>query len=52
MRRTPSGGSGRVNCLIPEVELVKIQKRGQFPDEIVKIEDTQIHHVDSQTYYQ
>jgi hypothetical protein len=27
-------------------ELLNLQERGQFPDESVKTEDTQIHHVD------
>jgi hypothetical protein len=33
-----------------EAELLKLQKSGQFPDELVKIEDVQIHYVASQTY--
>jgi hypothetical protein len=32
-------------------EFLKIQKNGQFPDDLVIIEDTQIHCVVSQTYY-
>ena len=31
-------------------ELLKMQENGQFLDESVKIEGTQIHSVDSQTY--
>jgi hypothetical protein len=30
------------NCYISETELLKMQKRGQFPDEPVKIKDSQI----------
>jgi hypothetical protein len=33
-----------------EGELLNLQKSGQFPDEFVKIGDTQIHCVNSQTY--
>jgi hypothetical protein len=31
-------------------ELLKVQKSGQFPDDPVKIKDTQIHNVNTQTY--
>jgi hypothetical protein len=51
-RRTLRSGGGRVHCLIPEVELLKLQNIGQFPDETVKIEDPQILYVSSQMYYQ
>ena len=50
MRRTTHGGSGTSDGWIEKVELLKLQKSGQFPDELVKIEDTQIHYVVSQTY--
>ncbi len=40
MRRTPRGGSGRVHGYVAQAELLKMQKSGQFPDELVKIEDT------------
>jgi hypothetical protein len=39
------GGSGRIHWKLEEVELLKLQKRGQFSDELVKIDDTQIHRV-------
>ena len=44
MRRTRSGGSGSVFAL---AELLKLQESGQFPDELVKIEGTQIHRGDA-----
>ena len=44
MRRTPNGESGGLS------ELLKLQENGQFPDVSVKIEDTQIQSVVSQTY--
>ncbi len=31
-------------------ELLKLQRIGQFPDELVKIEGSQIHYVTSRTY--
>ncbi len=31
MRRTSSGGSGI--CYVPKVELLKLERNGQFPDE-------------------
>jgi hypothetical protein len=34
----------------PGPETGNLQRRGQFPDEIVKIEGAQIHYEDSQTY--
>jgi hypothetical protein len=49
-RRTPRGGSGKVHCLNAQAELLKLQKSGQFPDEIEKIKVAQIHYVASQTY--
>ena len=36
--------------LIALDEVLKLQGNGQFPDDPVKIEDTQIHCVDTQTY--
>ncbi len=47
MRRTPCDCDGRVGW-IPQAELLKLQKSGQFPDDPAKIEDSQIHSVDSQ----
>ncbi len=44
MRRTPHGESDR---LITSVEVLKCQESGQFPDDPVKIEDTQIRCVDT-----
>ena len=40
MRRTPCDGSG---SLIALDELLKLEEIGQFPDDPVKIEDTQIY---------
>ena len=45
-----SGGSGTGHGDVPQDELLKPKKNGQFPDEPVKIEVTQIHCVTSQTY--
>jgi hypothetical protein len=36
-KRTPRGGSGKVHCWFPEVELLKLERNGQFPDEPVRI---------------
>jgi hypothetical protein len=41
-----------VTVVYYEVELLNLQKNGQFPDLFAKIETTQIHYVSSQTYYQ
>jgi hypothetical protein len=30
-----------------QVELLKLSKRGQFPDEPVRIKDSQVHNVNS-----
>ena len=46
MRRTPRGGSGSWFAL---AEVLKLQESGQFPDEPVKIEVTQIRCVDART---
>ncbi len=35
---------------VAQVELLKLQKSGQFPDEPVKIKGVQIHYVNTQTY--
>ncbi len=48
MRTTPHDGSGTGHGWIAQDELLKIQKSGQFPDELVKIEGVQIHYVASQ----
>jgi hypothetical protein len=40
--RTPHGGSGKVHSWNAQVELLKLQQNGQFPDELVKIKVTQI----------
>ncbi len=50
MSRTPRGGSGTGHGDVAQDELQKLQKSGQFPDEFVKIEDTQIHCVTSRTH--
>ena len=44
------GGSGTGHGHVGQAELLKLQKSGQFPDELVKIESTQIHCVTCQTY--
>jgi hypothetical protein len=36
--------------VLPTAELLKLQKSGQFPEELVRIEVAQIHYVASQTY--
>jgi hypothetical protein len=46
----PSGGSGTGHGHVAQAKLLKLQKSGQFPDELVKIEGAQIHYVPSQTY--
>ncbi len=43
MRRTPRDGSGSWFVL---AELLKLQEIVQFPDDLVKIEGTQIHRGD------
>ena len=45
MRRRLSGGSGTGHGQVAQAELLNLQKSGQFPDELVKIEGTQIHCV-------
>ena len=42
--------SGTGHGDVPEVELLRLEQSGQFPDEFVKIEGSQIHSVTSQTY--
>jgi hypothetical protein len=49
-KRTPHGGSGKVPCWFAQADLLKMQKRGKFPDELVRIEVVQIHYVVSQMY--
>jgi hypothetical protein len=50
VRRTRLGGSGRVHCVVVEVELLKLKKNVQFPDAPVRIKGTEIHYVTFQTY--
>jgi hypothetical protein len=50
VRRTPSDGSGTGHGQVEKLELLKLQKSGQFPDESVRIKETQIHYVNSQSY--
>ena len=50
VRGIPRVGSGTGHGWIAQAELLKMKKNGQFPDEPVKIKDTQIHYVNSQTY--
>jgi hypothetical protein len=45
-----SHSSGTGHGWIAQTELLKLQKNGQFPDELLKIEGAQIHYVVSQTY--
>jgi hypothetical protein len=40
--------TGKWHSYVTQVELLKLQKSGQFPDELLKIEDAQIHCVASQ----
>jgi hypothetical protein len=47
----PHNGSGRIHDLIELTELLKLQKRGQFPDDPVRIKFREIHYVTSQKYY-
>ena len=51
MRRL-HGDSGTDHGDVSEDELLRLQKSGQFPDELVKIEGVQIHSGTSQTYYE
>ena len=46
MRRTPHRPRGESERLITLGELLKLEEIGQFPDDPVKIEDTQIRCVD------
>jgi hypothetical protein len=43
------GGFFVPHSYVVQAELLKLQRRGQFPDEFVKICVTQIHYVVSQT---
>jgi hypothetical protein len=36
-KRTPHGGSGKVQCWFVEPEVLKLQRNGQFPDDPVRI---------------
>ena len=45
MRSRLSGGSGTGHGRVAETELLKLQRSVQFPDELVKIEDTQISFI-------
>ena len=38
LRITSNGGSGTVHGWMTESEVLKLQKNGQFPDELVKID--------------
>ena len=51
VRRTPHTGSGTDHGRIAQVELLKIKKNGQFPDEPIRIKDTPVQYVNTQTYY-
>jgi hypothetical protein len=45
-----SVGSGKIHRSMTTAELLKMQKIGQFPDDLVKIKVSQIHYESSQTY--
>ena len=45
MRRTPRDGSGTGHGHVAQGDLLTPQKSGQFPDELIRIKDAQIHHV-------
>jgi hypothetical protein len=45
-----SVGSGKIHRSMAVAELLKMQKIGQFPDDLVKIKVSQIHYESSQTY--
>jgi hypothetical protein len=49
LKRTPRVRSGIVHGHVVQSELLKLEKNGQFPDELVRIKGSQIHHVTSQT---
>jgi hypothetical protein len=40
----------RTHGHVPETELLKMKKNGQFPDDTVRIKVARIHYVTSQTY--
>jgi hypothetical protein len=52
VRKTPRGGSGTGHGQVAQAELLNLQRSGQFPDELVKKEDKQVHYEVSQTYQQ
>ena len=45
-----SGGSGTGHGDVEKTQILKLLKRGQFPDDLVKKEGSQIHYVTSHTY--
>ena len=45
MRRTSRVCSGTGHGRIEQAELLKVQKRGQFPDESVRIKGAPVHYV-------
>ncbi len=49
-RRTPDSCSGTGHWWIEIAELLKLQRSGQFPDDLVKREGAQIHCVTCRTY--
>ena len=49
MRRL-RGDSGIGHGDVTQVELLRPGENGQFPDDLVEMEDSQIHCVTSQTY--
>ena len=50
MRRTSRVWSGTGHGRIELATLLNLSRSGQFPDDLAKIEDTQIHCVTYQTY--
>jgi hypothetical protein len=52
VKKKPSDGSGTGHGHVMELELLILKKKGQFPDESVRINVVRIHYVTSQTYYE
>jgi hypothetical protein len=52
VRRTSRDGNGSGFKRLPQVELLKLQKSGQFPDESAKIKGAQAHSGGGPRYLQ
>jgi hypothetical protein len=50
VKRKPHDESGTGDGHVPQAELLKVHKNGQFPDDPVRIKVVGIHYVTSQTY--